>query len=130
MFNINTTFNDNCGKASPTISRDFIVVENLELSGQPSVLSSSKSSPSITELCNKLTGVKVHEMKRNHKLRYNEGKYGKLSFKKEILPYDQTRVRQESPINQVDYINATWIQNGHEDVYDDIYEYLANPKNR
>ena len=39
-------------------------------------------------------------------------------------------MRQESPINQVDYINATWIQNGHEDVYDDIYEYLANPNNR
>ena len=59
---------------------------------------------------------------------YNDGKYGKLNIKKDILPYDQTKVELKSPIDKVDYINASWIQRSHEEIYGDIYEFLASSK--
>ena len=60
--------------------------------------------------------------------RYNDGRHGKLNINKDIIPYDQTRVKLRSPINKIDYINATFIQTSHEVVYDDLYEFLASSK--
>ena len=61
--------------------------------------------------------------------RYNDGKKGKMNINKNILPYDQTRVKMKSPINGVDYINASWIQRVKEShVYDDVYEFLPASK--
>ena len=53
--------------------------------------------------------------------RYNDGKKGKMNINKNILPYDQTRVKMKSPINGVDYINASWIsQPSNEKEYDSL----------
>ncbi len=61
--------------------------------------------------------------------RYNDGKNGKLNINKDVLPYDQTRVRLKSPIHGIDYINASWIQKATEsNPYDDVYEFLPSAK--
>ena len=61
--------------------------------------------------------------------RYNDGKNGKLNVNKDVLPYDQTRVRLKSPIHGIDYINASWIQKATEsNPYDDVYEFLPSAK--
>ena len=60
--------------------------------------------------------------------RFNDGRQGQLNINRDILPYDQTRVKLRSPINKIDYINASWIQTSHEEVYDDLYEFLASSK--
>ena len=61
--------------------------------------------------------------------RYNDGKKGKMNINKDILPYDQTRVKLKFPINGVDYINASWIQRVKENhVYDDVYDFLEASK--
>ena len=57
--------------------------------------------------------------------RYNDGSNGQMNIKKDILPYDQNRVKLKTTINGVDYINASWIQRVKEErVYDDLYEFL------
>ena len=59
--------------------------------------------------------------------RYNDGKNGKLNINKKFLPYDQTRIKLKTPINGVDYINASWIQTAN-NIYDDVYEFLPSSK--
>ena len=52
-----------------------------------------------------------------------------MNIKKDILPYDQTRVKLKTTINGVDYINASWIQRAKEShVYDEVYEFLPASK--
>ena len=61
--------------------------------------------------------------------RYNDGKNGKINLNKDVLPYDQTRVKLKTQINGMDYINASWIHRVTEShVYDDVYEYLPATK--
>ena len=61
--------------------------------------------------------------------RYNDGKKGNLNINKSSLPYDQTRVKLKTPIDGVDYINASWIQKVKEDnLYDDVYQFLPSTK--
>ena len=61
--------------------------------------------------------------------RFNDEKFGKLNLRKDILPYDQSRVKLRSTINKIDYINASWVQRCHdENVYDDVYEFLTSSK--
>ena len=61
--------------------------------------------------------------------RYNDGKSGRFNIDKNILPYDQTRVKLKSPINGVDYINASWIKKiQEENHYDDLYNFLTTSK--
>ena len=82
--------------------------------------------------------LKDNDRKRNHITsdlttsqgkRYNDEKFGKLNINKDILPYDQTRVKLKSPINKVDYINASWVKRcKEENVYDDVYEFLTNAR--
>ena len=59
--------------------------------------------------------------------RYNDGKNGKLNINKKFLPYDQTRIKLKTPINGIDYINASWIQKAN-NIYDDVYEFLSSSK--
>ena len=57
--------------------------------------------------------------------RYNDGKHGRFNINKDVIPYDQTRVKLKTPINGIDYINASWIQRFTEsNPYDDVYDYL------
>ena len=37
--------------------------------------------------------------------RYNDGKHGRFNINKDVIPYDQTRVKLKTPINGIDYIN-------------------------
>ena len=61
--------------------------------------------------------------------RYNNGKMGKFNINNDIIPYDQTRVKLKTPINGIDYINASWIQRVKETgIYDDVYEFLPSEK--
>ena len=61
--------------------------------------------------------------------RYNDGKNGKFNINREVLPYDQTRVKLKTPINGIDYINASWIQRITEsNPYEDVYKFLPAAK--
>ena len=61
--------------------------------------------------------------------RHNDGRNGIMNIKEDVLPYDQTRVLLETPINGVDYINASWVQKVKEmNVYEDVYEFLSTSK--
>ena len=61
--------------------------------------------------------------------RHNDGKNGIMNIKKDIIPYDQTRVKLQTPINGFDYINASWVQKiKANNVYDDVYDFLSTSK--
>ena len=59
--------------------------------------------------------------------RYNDGKHGKMNIDRNVLPYDQNRVKLENSIKGVDYINASWVQRVKEcSTYDDLYDFMPS----
>ena len=59
--------------------------------------------------------------------RYNGGNDKMINVNKSVLPYDQNRVKLQTLINGMDYINASWIQKVKEDsAYDDLYDFMPS----
>ena len=55
----------------------------------------------------------------------NRGKSGVINICKDVLPYDQNRVKLEVHIDGTDYINAAWLQKVEDtNLYDDLYNFL------
>ena len=87
-----------------------------------------KEFEELEENDRKRSGIKSDKT-MSHGRKYNDGKNGKMNINSDVLPYDQTRVELRTPINGVDYVNASWIQKVKDgNLYDDIYNFLPTSK--
>ena len=108
-----------------TISRDVSVDSLL---GNTYRLPQMKEFEELQENDRNRSGIKS-KLTMAQGRRYNDGSNGQMNIKKDILPYDQNRVKLKTNINGVDYINGSWIQRVKEErVYDDLYEFLPSSR--